>query len=259
MTTPLPTFVVIGAQKSGTRWLRWNLSKHPDVFAPSAELHFFNNREHYEDLGVDWYREQFIGWSGEPFVGEATPGYMMFRHHPGVVAARMAETIPNARLLAILRNPIDRVVSAMAHFARYEKVSPHDRVIERVRASSVEQDPLGLIAGGLYAGSLAPFRARFGEQLLVLLHDDARRDPRGVYECAVRHVGAPTGFVPTDVDEIVWSNQDDARRYEITLEERLELWTYFADDVASLEVMLDRDLSSWRPSEASRADRMSTQ
>jgi hypothetical protein len=42
---PLPTFLIIGAQKSATRWLRLNLGLHPAVFAASREIEFFNNRD----------------------------------------------------------------------------------------------------------------------------------------------------------------------------------------------------------------------
>ena len=82
LAPPLPTFLIIGAQKSATRWLRLNLGLHPAVFTASREIEFFNNRDRYEDQGASWYREQFEGWDGEAIVGEATPGYMFWRHHP---------------------------------------------------------------------------------------------------------------------------------------------------------------------------------
>ena len=86
LALPLPTFLIIGAQKSATRWLRLNLGLHPDVFAASAELEFFNNGVRFRDEGTDWYRGKFSGWNGEAIVGEATPGYMFWRHGPAVVA-----------------------------------------------------------------------------------------------------------------------------------------------------------------------------
>lgn len=243
----MPSFVIIGAQKCGTRWLRSNLAKHPEVFAAGEEVHFFNDRSHYEDFGTDWYRTQFRGWAGEPSVGEATPGYMMFRHHPDVVAARMAETIPAARVLAILRNPVDRAVSAFAHFVKHELVQPDVELMDRLREYPPERDPLGLIAGGFYATCLEPFRAHFADQLMVLLHDDARRDPRTTYERALQHIGVTRGSVPPDLDEVVWSNRQLTGRYRPTPDDRREIYSYFVHEIASLEVMLGRDLSSWRP------------
>ena len=65
-------------------------------------------------LGLDWYRAQFESWAGESILGEATPGYMMWRHHPRRVAERIKEVVPDARLIAILRNPVDRAQSALS-------------------------------------------------------------------------------------------------------------------------------------------------
>src|SRR5258706_323365 len=97
LTPPLPTFLIIGAQKSATRWLRLNLGLHPDVFSAATEVEFFNNGPRFRDEGTDWYRDQFSGWSGEAIAGEATPGYMFWRHGPAAVAERIAATVPEAR------------------------------------------------------------------------------------------------------------------------------------------------------------------
>src|SRR5215207_2785995 len=99
---PLPTFLIIGAQKSATRWLRHNLGLHPEIYASPYEIGFFNSPKRFAELGAEWYRAQFAGWNGQRIVGEATPGYMMWRHEPQEVAERIKETIPTARLIAIL-------------------------------------------------------------------------------------------------------------------------------------------------------------
>ena len=110
---PLPNFLVIGAQKSATRWLRLNLGRHPEVFTADHEIGFFNDIGRYDGAGPQWYREQFSGWAGEPHVGEATPGYMFWRHHPDRLAARIDETLPGVRLIAILRSEVsDKVVTS---------------------------------------------------------------------------------------------------------------------------------------------------
>jgi Sulfotransferase domain len=244
---PRPTFLIIGAQKSATRWLRQNLGLHPSVFTAEFELAFFNQRR-YDRLGTDWYRAQFDGWSGEPFVGEATPGYMIWHHAPGDVARRVADTVPDAKLIAILRNPVDRANSALVHHKRRERIRPNARLLDVARSQPPEEDRFALISGGWYAASLQPYQALFGEQLLVLLHDDVRDDPASVYERALQHVGASNGFVPPSLRDIVFSNQDSARlRHEVTPEERIELYEYFRDDIRKLERMFDLDLTIWGP------------
>lgn len=247
---PLPTFIVIGAQKSATRWLRVNLGRHPDVFTARSELHFWNYSKHVRELGLDWYRAQFRGWAGERFVGEATPGYMMWRHNPRAVARRIRRVIPDARLLAILRNPVDRAQSALLHHVRRERLSPRTRLVEVLRRDPPEREWFGLVSGGWYARSLEPYRAIFGGQLLVLLHDDVRTRPRALYEEALLHVGAAPGFLPPELDDVVFANRSVRGRPELTAEERAEVYAYFRDDVARLEEMLGRDLSVWDPERA---------
>ena len=111
-----------------------------------------------------------------------------------------------------------------------------------------EDDWLGLVTGGWYAASLEPFLDGFGEQVLVLVHDDIVRDPHGVFGQAVRHVGAAPGVVPDTLDEVVFSNRDATRSVpQLSDSERSELFEYFRADVERLERLLGRDLSVWRP------------
>ena len=246
----LPTFVIIGAQKSATRWLRTNLGQHPDIFTVSSEMHFWNNKHRVDSRGLEWYREQFEGWAGEPIVGEATPGYMIWRHHPSYVAQRMKEHHPDVRLIAILRNPIDRAQSAMLHHMRRQRIPAGAKLVDVAREHRPsESDWFCLVSGGWYAASLEPFLDRFGDQLLVLLHDDVAADPVRPYEAALRHVGADPTFLPDDLSRVVFSNQRSraARKSPLAVEDRIELWEYFRDDIARLEQMFALDLSRWAP------------
>jgi len=71
-----PNFMLIGAQKCGTSWLAAMLRQHPDIFVPEKkELHFFNLKSNYA-RGIEWYRKQFDGWSGQKLVGDCTPNYL---------------------------------------------------------------------------------------------------------------------------------------------------------------------------------------
>lgn len=245
---PLPTFIVIGAQKSATRWLRQNLGRHPDIFTAPREVKYFNHPKRVATLGPDWYRAQFEGWAGEQITGEATPGYMMLGHRPAEVAARIATTVADVRLIAFLRNPVDRAYSAFVHHKREQRVHPRARLLDTVRSCAPEDDWMGIITGGWYAASLRPFLDVFGDHLLVLLYDDIRPDPRRVFDSAVRHVGAAPGFLPRSLNRVVFSNQGAAElEAGPSAAERCELFEYFRDDVDRLEVILGRDLSMWRP------------
>jgi hypothetical protein len=244
---PLPSFIIIGAQKSATRWLRYNLGRHPDIYTASEELAFFNTKR-FKTLGEDWYRRQFKAWGGVPFVGEATPGYMMPRHDPDKVAKRMRQTVPDVRLIALLRNPIDRAQSAMLHHVRRERLPAGSHLVDLLRNPTADVNWLGLVSGGQYAGSLRAFQKRFGDQLQVYLHDDVRDDPAGLYARVLGHIGADTDFVPEDLDAVIFSNRElMGEQKELTFEERQELYEYFRDDIRHVQRIIDRDLGVWRP------------
>jgi hypothetical protein len=250
--SPLPTFLIIGAQKSATRWLRYNLGLHPDIFAADTEIQFFNNGTRFNDLGTDWYREQFDGWSGERIVGEATPGYMFWRHRPAVVSERIYAVVPDVRLIAILRNPIDRAHSAMLHHIAHEKLPNDTNLVELVQSIAPERDPLGIISGGWYAESLEPFLDVFGDHVLVVLHDDVAERAPALYAQALSHVGAATDVMPPGLDEVRFAYRqrrgvDASAMKGLTPDERRTLYEFFASDIAKLEKMLELDLSRWKP------------
>ncbi|MCU0269979.1 MAG: sulfotransferase [Acidimicrobiales bacterium] len=249
MTPPLPTFLVIGAQKSATRWLRLNLLAHPEVYLAPTELEFFDHDDRFERLGPDWYRQQFADWDGAPIIGESTPGYLMWRRRPEVVAERIERTLPDVRLVALLRNPVDRAHSAMVHHITRERLRPDSSLVALARTRPADTDWLGLVAGGWYGASLEPYVRRFGERLLVLLHDDVGTDPAGVYAAVLRHLGADATFVPPELDQVRFSNRAAAPRDVRPLSDadRRELHNYFVDDLRRLEDLLDRDLRCWEP------------
>lgn len=248
MTTehpPLPTFLIIGAQKSATRWLRSNLGQHPEIFTVGHEVKFFNHPRRVAALGPDWYRKQFAGWDGEPVSGEATPGYLMLRHRPVEVAARIDDALPDVRLLAILRNPVDRAASALVHHQRGERVRPDVGLTDYLRSVDHDHDWLGIVDGGRYAASLNPYLERFGDRLCVLFHDELRSDPPRLYADALDHIGAAAGFVPSTLGEVVRSNTR-ADEHALSPDERTEASKWFADDVDQLEALLGVDLTRWR-------------
>lgn len=104
---PLPTFIVVGVMKAGTTSLAANLRAHPQVFMPKKELHFFD--KHFDE-GVPWYREQFKKGRGR-VCGEKTPRYMTRK----VFMERLHQTVPDAKIIVLLRDPVARVISQINH------------------------------------------------------------------------------------------------------------------------------------------------
>jgi hypothetical protein len=104
----LPDFVVIGAMKSGTTSLHHYLSLHPDItMSTEKEPTFFTKEGRWAD-GVEWYGAQFEGVT--KCMGEASPDYTKFPRHAGA-PARMHSVLPDAKLIYIVRDPVERVIS----------------------------------------------------------------------------------------------------------------------------------------------------
>ncbi len=114
MSGRLPDFLVIGAQKSGTTSLQWALDSHPAV-ACIPEAHFFCCDYARRDL--DWYRDLFAELSPGALAGEKCPCYLS--HDEAI--ARIAETVPNAKLIAVLRDPVARTYAHYWHMRRRGK------------------------------------------------------------------------------------------------------------------------------------------
>lgn len=159
----LPQLLVIGAAKAGTTSVaRW-LDDHPDVVVtPKKELNFFSY-DGVWDLGLDWYRSQFPGGDATVAV-DASPSYLPAPEAP----ARIRECIPDARLVAILRDPVDRTY---AHYHWLHSWEAEPRSFEDVVRAELdgEPTPMGCVDASRYAIHLERYAAHFPRtQLLVV-------------------------------------------------------------------------------------------
>ena len=172
--------------RSGSTSLYKYLQVHPQVWMPRKEIHFFDRRW---DNGLDWYRDRFDGWSGQPAVGEATPTYLAETE----ALDRMATTIPEARLVAILRDPVDR---AYSHYWMEHVRGRDDRTFADAAGDYLER--------GRYLPQLRAACERFGrERLAVVLLDDLRSAPEATYAEVCGFLGVDGGFRPPRLGERV--------------------------------------------------------
>lgn len=180
MPTRLPDFLVIGAQKCGTSWLREMLRQHPAVFMPIRELHFFDKPDIYAN-GPAWYARHFDDAAPDQVVGEKTPAYLRLPIKPNIPegARRIHDLLPDAKLIAILRNPVHRAISALNHAIVVGDVpplhSPDELLIGR------KQDLVGwpVIEAGMYHEQISAFVDIYGRERLrvFFLEDDVIGDP----------------------------------------------------------------------------------
>jgi hypothetical protein len=184
----LPNFLVIGAQKAGTGWLARNLAQHPDVCLIDREIHYFNLERHY-DRGIVWYEQFFSPGDGKLWVGEKTPNYLWvtpnkisskFGNHLPNVHKNLYEALPNAKLIVVLRNPVERAISALNHYRRQGQISPLDRVDDILLGKKQHlAEMFGILSMGYYYRHIKAYFDCFDpSQLLILIfEEDIAIDP----------------------------------------------------------------------------------
>lgn len=163
----LPNFLFLGPDKSGSTWLQARLRTNPQVYLPAAKDTYFFDAEYHR--GLAWYESHFAGAGPEhTVVGEICHDYLF-----SVTAAdRIAEVLPEAKLMVCLREPVDRAVSAYLNMLRNgwqlgsfaDAVASHPEILDHSR----------------YAEHLSVYFDRFpADQLIVTWFDDLVSDPQG--------------------------------------------------------------------------------
>jgi hypothetical protein len=198
----LPDFIIIGTQKGGTTSLYNYLAGHPCVIpAGRKEVHYFDTNF---DKGLNWYRAWFPTamycdrisrqLQKPVLTGEASPYYLAYPY----TAERVRQTVPDAKLIALLRNPIDRAYSNYQHERRrgtetlsFEEVIQQEPDRLGPEWKKIEQDEyyhsrsdrhFNYLRRGVYADQLPAWMERFPkEQLLILEHDDFNRDTPAIF------------------------------------------------------------------------------
>jgi hypothetical protein len=157
----LPNLIVIGAMRGGTTSLHRYLGSHPEIFMSSPkELNFFVAENNWH-RGEGWYRNQFP--EGTKVRGESSPFYTMYPSRPDV-PERIAKLIPRVKLVYLVRDPIDRLVSHY-RFLRFA------RGIEK-RTLEDALDDLGTsqyVATSMYAMQLERYLAYFPRELILVV------------------------------------------------------------------------------------------
>ena len=212
----LPDFLIIGAARSGTTSLYEYLIQHPSIMpAVGKEVYFFDKKY---DKGINWYRSFFPTklsksrlenqLSTKCITGEATPRYLYHPHTP----KRVKEYIPNVKLIALLRNPIERAYShyQMSFRKGNENLSFEEAIEkeeERIRIDaqkmfddenfySVDFYLHSYLTRGIYAVQLERWFKYFPrEQFLILNSEDFYKNTKEVYKRVLDFLDVPD-FIP---------------------------------------------------------------
>lgn len=205
----MPNFLLIGAAKSGTTAIYTYIKQHPEIFMSTPkELRFFSYSGSYPE-GLDEkflhkgvttlneYIAHFDAVKDEKAIGEASPMYL---YTPGA-AEKIKTTIPDIKLLAILRNPVDRAYSAYMHAIR-EWNEPADSFRE-----ALKKEPERIAAGwgmlwhytnaGFYSEQLERYYGIFDPgQIKVVLYDDLVKNTEYLMKNIFEFLDVDSTFVP---------------------------------------------------------------
>ncbi|HET8863123.1 MAG TPA: sulfotransferase [Solirubrobacterales bacterium] len=204
-------FLVIGAQKGGTTSLWQYLRGHQRIFMPSSkELPVFTAAELREEDLRAGMRALAAEASNGALLGTVTPDYMIGQGEVevGTVARRIATMLPEVKLIALLRDPIERAVSS--HTMAVRRGQEGDSVeaalcreLEPTALESARREPRPdntYVTAGEYGRILAVYREHFPpDRLLVAFTEDLAHDPGGVLDDVLDFLGLPTGFRPDDL------------------------------------------------------------
>lgn len=266
----LPQFLIIGAVKAATTWIADQLRARDDVFLPGPEPHYFS-RDY--DRGENWYASLFADARPDQLIGEKSADYLA----DGEAPARAATLLPDAMLIAQLRNPVDRAYSDYCMLYRRGHVGSDVAGYLDAR-SKVPR----FLHDGLYARHIARWLDHYpADRLKIILYDDIRAEPEHVLADVCRTldlapkvdadlvrrrsndseaplVPLPLRRMPQSIKALVAPLRGNpafeatrrllARKVEyprLTYDLRMRLTDYYADDVEDLGRLLGRDLSAW--------------
>ncbi|MDH2428938.1 sulfotransferase [Sphaerisporangium sp. TRM90804] len=269
---PDPDFLLIGAKRGGSTSLYYALLDHPRIIPlfPAAGLlpkanhtkgvHFFDSNY---TRGMRWYRSHLPSRvtrsraarraGGSVVVGEGSPYYL---HHP-LAARRAYENVPNARILLILRDPVERTFSHYRERVRggaetlsFEEALDAEPQRTRGEEARLVTDPgyysyahehQSYVAQSEYAVGLRRWLDHFpAERFHVVTSEEFYSDQQRVCDSVATFLGLPPAPLPAAGK--VWN---PAPKAELSPEVRRRLTEHFASHNADLEALLGRSFPDW--------------
>lgn len=189
----LPTFLGIGVPRAGTTWLHTLLDGHPDVYLPSRrkEVRFFDR---YYDRGLAWYETFFC----EPeqadryeAIGEISPQYFYCEE----CARRISSALPDAKLLLMLRHPVDRAYSNYGFVVQRRNYRGSFEEFLSTRPKAVEK--------GFYSQHLNEYLRYFDRsQILALVFEEAVADGGAARQALASFLGLSADGFPSSVGRV---------------------------------------------------------
>ena len=265
----LVDFMIIGAQKSGTTSLAYQLSQHPQIsFSQEKEPHYFSKISDWQNHLTEYHANFHIA-PGKRY-GEASTSYTWLLNYPDT-AKRIYAYNPSVKLIYLMRHPVERVISHYNHnYIRGKTNYPKEKEIIKCP---------NYINWGRYAVQIRPYLELFPRnQILLLIFEEYMQHTLPTLHQVAEFLGIdPSGFDSIDLSPQYQSvgryaprqikrwltpvarlfplNVRDAlnkpfvykMKAKIAFSEETKqlLWRFFVDDVRAIEAILGREIPSW--------------
>jgi hypothetical protein len=261
----MPNFIIIGAAKAGTTSLYEYLKQHPQIWmSPVKETNFFalegetldfrgpGDQDYINSFSItkiEDYLNLFQGVSNQVAIGEASPLYLYSPKAP----ERIRHYIPNTKLVAILRNPVERAYSQFLMFVRDGREPLRDFAEalrqEETRMRNHWEWTWQYTRVGFYYVQLQRYFDTFDRsQISVYLFDDFNTNPVSVLQDIFQFLGVNDSFIP---DMSVKHNVSVIPKHQNSAElllrpqVRRQVVEVYREDISKLQELLQRDLSKW--------------
>ena len=252
----VPNLFVPGFQKTATTWLHRCFLEHPDIFVPQEDgIHYFTINYH---RGEDWYNRFFADYNGESVIADTTPSYARFSWS----RERLAAFNPNAKILVVLRNPIER---AFSHYWHEKKKRTINWNFSDVLTNNVDIFD-SWVATGFYSHHIEALWQLFSaDRVKIAVYDDLVADPKDYVQDIFSFLEVDASFEPTVLREklnvgarrppykqqILHLLRGKPRRspteyiHGINLNVRRELKQIYKPEIGKLQRLTNRDFSHW--------------
>ncbi len=205
----LPNLIIIGTQKAGTTSLHYYLNLHPQIaMSREKELNFFIPQRNWR-LGIEWYAGKFR--EGAPVRGESSPNYTNYPLYTDVPKL-MHSVVPEARLIYILRDPIDRIVAHYVHRVSDGRENlPFEEALRDLESSRY-------VWRSRYCAQLERFLEFYPmERILVLNQTDLRNRRIETLRQIFRFLGVDEDFVSPAFSRTIHATADKRRKNRFAL------------------------------------------
>jgi hypothetical protein len=233
----LPSFIIIGTMKGGTSSLHHYLKQHPEICMSSRkEPDFFSKAANF-DKGLDWYRSLFA--SRSKVCGEVSPSYSKSHMHRGV-PGRLYRTVPAVKLIYILRDPIERMISHYLHSK--SRGRQKQLLTEALAAKSYRNN---YVRTSMYRYQISAFLRRFPlERILIATTEDLKENRTETLRAMFQFIGVDPDFESCEFNKLL--HQTPVReRPVLEQEERDRLAERLAPDIDGLRALTGLRFERW--------------